>query len=434
MLDKEAKNKIAVIGLGYVGLPLAFLFLNNGFEVIGIDIDENKIKELNDCKSYLPDITNHELKKVLNKSFTVSSDYELIKEANVIIICIPTPLSGTSEPDLTYLSDVGNSLVTKLNKGQLIVLESSSYPGTTRDVLKPILEKSRLQIGKDLFLAYSPERMDPGSKKYSIKDIPKVVSGVTEECLINVVNVYSKVFNQVIKASTPEIAEMSKLLENTYRFINISFINEFSILCDLLNINVWEVIKAASTKPFGFAPFYPGPGIGGHCIPVDPLYLKWKACQVGKNSELIDAASRSKKLISDHIVQQITKLLSINGDNINNKKILICGVTYKRDTNDMRESPSLPIINSLLKKGVNISYHDPFLKNLVINEYELSSKDLTEDTLRESDCVVILTDHSTLPLNKILEHSEVVYDARNCTNGKNGRAKLFHLGGGQFLY
>jgi UDP-N-acetyl-D-glucosamine dehydrogenase len=424
----KSNKKIAVIGLGYVGLPLTFLFLNNGFEVIGIDIDENKINKINASTSEFPEITNHELKKALSsKSFQVSSNYELIKDVNAIIICVPTPLSNTSEPDLTYLQDAAERLVPKIKKGQLIVLESSSYPGTTREVLQPIIEKSGLQVGKDLYLAYSPERIDPGNKDYSIQDIPKIVSGVTDQCLKKVVDLYSNVFKRLIIASSPEIAEMSKLLENSYRFINISFINEISILCDLLKINVWEVIKVASTKPFGFAPFYPGPGIGGHCIPVDPLYLKWKAHQVGINSEFIDAANRLNKLISDHIVLQISKILS----GVNNKKIIICGVSYKKDINDMRGSSAIPIIESLLKKGANISYFDPLVHDFLLNGKPFSSIQLTENILKESDCVVILTDHSSLPIKEILEYSKIVYDTRNVTNGMNGNAKVFHLGGGE---
>jgi UDP-N-acetyl-D-glucosamine dehydrogenase len=424
----KSNKKIAVIGLGYVGLPLAFLFLNNGFEVIGIDIDENKINKINASTSEFPEITNHELKKALSsKSFQVSSNYELIKDVNAIIICVPTPLSNTAEPDLTFLQIAAERLVPRLKKGQLIVLESSTYPGTTREVLQPIIEKSGLQVGKDLYLGYSPERIDPGNKDYSIQDIPKIVSGVTDQCLKKVVDLYSNVFKRLIIASSPEIAEMSKLLENSYRFINISFINEISILCDLLKINVWEVIKVASTKPFGFAPFYPGPGIGGHCIPVDPLYLKWKAHQVGINSEFIDAANRLNKLISDHIVLQISKILS----DVNNKKIIICGVTYKKNINDMRGSPAIPIIESLLKKGANISYYDPFVDDFLLNDKPFSSIQLTENILKESDCVVILIDHSSLPIKKILTYSKVVYDTRNVTNGMYGNAKVFHLGGGE---
>ncbi|EIJ77734.1 nucleotide sugar dehydrogenase [Bacillus methanolicus] len=427
MLNVESKKKIAIIGLGYVGLPLAFLFINNGFEVIGIDIDENKIKKINTFNSYLPEIRNDELKKaILDQTFKVSSNYDLMNEVNAIILCIPTPLSVTAEPDLSYLINAADCLVPRLKKGQLIVLESSTYPGTTKDVLQPILEKSGFQIGKDLYLSYSPERMDPGSKDHSIKDIPKVVSGVTEECLTHVVDLYSKVFNHVVIASSTEIAEMSKLLENSYRFINISFINEISILCDLLKINVWEVIQTASTKPFGFTPFYPGPGIGGHCIPVDPLYLQWKACQVGGNSKFIDAAIRINKLISDHIVLQITKVLS----DVKKKKILICGVTYKKDINDLRESHAIPIIESLLQKGANISYFDPFVDELLIFDKKLTSIKLTEDALKIFDCVVILTDHSSLPIKKILEYSKIVYDTRNASNGIKGNAKVFHLGGG----
>ncbi|MCS0673867.1 nucleotide sugar dehydrogenase [Cytobacillus firmus] len=427
----EQKKKIAIIGLGYVGLPLAMLFLYQGFKVIGIDTNENKINDILNCKSYLPGISNVEIKKFINKQLEVYSNIESISEADVIIICVPTPLKKDSEPDLSYLINVGENLYSRVKKGQLIILESSTFPGTTREILQPILEKSGLKIGTDLFLAYSPERIDPGNKNYSIKDIPKIVSGMTGECLTNVFNLYSNIFNNIIKVSTPEIAEMSKLLENSYRFINISFINELAILCDLLKINVWEVIEAASTKPFGFSPFYPGPGIGGHCIPVDPLYLQWKSNQVGKTSNIISAASFSNQLVSDHILKQIVKILTLNKNSVENKKVLICGVTYKKDINDMRESPAIPIIDSLLKKGVKLSYHDPFIMELKINEQVLRSIDITKNTLKEFDCVVILTDHSSLPRSEILQFSKTVYDTRNFSNYKNINANLYLLGGGQ---
>ncbi|MCS0789191.1 nucleotide sugar dehydrogenase [Cytobacillus firmus] len=431
-MQKDTHQKIAVIGLGYVGLPLALLFLSQGFEVIGIDTDKEKIEIIKSCKSYLSELTDDELIRALNQNtFKVSSSYELLDEADVIILCIPTPLSEKAEPDLTYLIHAAESLTTHLKSGQLIILESSTYPGTTREVLLPIFEKTGLTVGKDIYLAYSPERIDPGLKEFVLKDIPKVVSGITDQCLKKAVRIYSCAFQQIIEVTSPEIAEMAKLLENSYRFINISFINEVSILCDLLKINVWEVIYASSTKPFGFTPFYPGPGIGGHCIPVDPLYLKWKINQAGENSKFIDAANQVNKQISTHIVRQIEKVVSDSESTPKNKNILICGVTYKRDVNDIRESPSLQIIEALLKKGTNVSFYDPFVDKIFINGKKLSSIKLTDESLRSADCVVILTDHSCLPIQKILDHSSVVFDTRNATSGKEGVAKVYYLGGGE---
>lgn len=429
MNKANTNRKIGVIGLGYVGLAIASLFSQNGYEVIGIDIDESKIKNIQAHKNNLPGMN---LKASnLAHLFHVYSNYEHIRDVHVIIICIPTPLSDSGVPDLSYLKAAAESLVPHLNKGQLIVLESSSYPGTTREFLKPILEKSEFQIGKDLFLAYSPERIDPGNREFTIENIPKVVSGITDKCLREAADLYSSVFNRVITAETTEIAEMSKLLENSYRYINISFINEISRLCDLLNINVWEVIEAASTKPFGFEPFYPGPGAGGHCIPIDPLYLKWKVNQIGGNSEFIEAANRENKIISEHIVQKIIQIVSFGKNQLKKKKILICGVTYKKDINDIRESPALPIMETLLNKGVDVSYHDPFVHHLTIGDLKLSSVDITEETLKEYDCVAILTDHSSLPLHKIIQNSKYVYDTKNILKGKNGKAKVFVLGDGQ---
>ena len=424
MSEAKGKLKIGVIGLGYVGLPLAFLFLNKGFEIIGIDNDKNKIKKIKNLENYLPEISNNELKRVFeNKTFTVSSDYELMKDVNVIIICLPTPLTNLDKPDLTYLTNAAECLIPILKKGHLIILESSSYPGTTREVLQSIIEKSELEVGKDIYLAYSPERLDPGNRQYVIQEIPKVVSGITDKCLDKVVDVYSKVFNKVVKVSNPEVAEMSKLLENSYRFINISFINEFSMICDLLKIDVEEVIRTAGTKPFGFVPFYPGPGIGGHCIPVDPIYLQWIASQVGGKSEFIDVANRINKQMPEYIVYKILQLLSVNQEQLINKKILLCGVTYKRDINDLRNSPAISIMKSLLNKGAEISYHDPFVKKIYIYDKEFESIELQKDNLKEFDCVVILTDHSSLPFDEILKFSKIVYNTRHYKSSINEKFK-----------
>ncbi|MGG1484196.1 nucleotide sugar dehydrogenase [Peribacillus castrilensis] len=419
-------KKVGVIGLGYVGLPLALLFVKKGFEVIGIDVNQSKIESLKQNTSYIPDVSVDQIKDAASSGkFTVSSNYQSAEMVDVIIICVPTPLTSFHEPDLSYLVDVGNSLVPHLQKGQLVILESSTYPGTTRKELLPILEKSELQVGTDLFLAYSPERIDPGNKLITVEEIPKVISGVTNQCSEQIFQLYSQVYNQVVIVSSTEAAELTKLLENTFRFINISFINEFAILCDKLNLNVWEIIQAANTKPYGFTSFFPGPGIGGHCIPVDPLYLLWVAKQSGTNSQFIEISNKLNHDIIQYIADQIE---TISSDK--NPRILIYGAAYKKDINDARESSIFPIIQRLDNSHFHVSYHDPFIPEITVNGKKMQSIPLTEEQLQLADCILILTDHSQIPIQKIIDHAKLVYDTRNITEGLTGNAKVIRLGGG----
>ncbi|ASS96793.1 UDP-N-acetyl-D-glucosamine dehydrogenase [Peribacillus simplex NBRC 15720 = DSM 1321] len=427
MLKTNSKT-VAIIGLGYVGLPLSLLFLSKNFQVVGIDLDIEKINKLEG-------LTEFQKKKVkdalIAKKFIATSNYDAVRDVDIVVICVPTPLNENGKPNLSYIIDVGNKLQKRLQKGQLIILESSSYPGTTRDVLTPILEKSGLMVGKDIFVSYSPERIDPGNLQYKIEEIPKIISGMSNECLNKAEQIYSKVFDHVIKVSSPEIAEMAKILENSYRFINISFIDEMAILCDYLKIDIWEVIESASTKPFGFSPFNPGPGIGGHCIPVDPLFLQWKLEETGMKSEFIGLAEMGNEKIQNHIVSQIEK---INDNTLVNKEILICGVTYKKDSKDIRNSPAIQIIESLLRRGATVSFYDPFINELILsNKIHLISTPITKKILNKADCVIILTDHSSLPIDNILKFSKLIYDTRNMTSNLIGEAKVIRLGGGEWL-
>ncbi|WP_242221194.1 nucleotide sugar dehydrogenase [Bacillus cereus group sp. BfR-BA-01380] len=424
---QSGKLKIGVIGLGYVGLPLALLFTQKGFQVLGIDIDQNKIESLAKGISYILDIQDEYLNQLItNGDFRVSSNYHDLKDFDVIIICVPTPLSADNTPDLSYLQTTGKKLIPWLKKDQLIILESSTYPGTTREVIQPLLEKSGLTIGKDLYLAYSPERVDPGNRAFLLEEIPKVVSGVTDSCLKNIYDLYCQIFKKVIPVSSTEVAEMTKILENSFRFINISFINEIAILCDTLKINVWEVIDAAKTKPFGYTPFFPGPGIGGHCIPIDPLYLQWKVKQNGFDTQFINLSHQINQSIPHYVVNQVQRLIQDK----ENPSILIYGVTYKKDINDLRESPAYPIIENLKALGTIVYYHDPYVNEINIAGQKMVSVPLNDQLYQKIDCIIILVDHTQIPIHEMMEKAKIIYDTRNITQGLSGKAKVFLLGAG----
>ncbi|MBS4172209.1 nucleotide sugar dehydrogenase [Bacillus sp. FJAT-49736] len=422
-------NKIAVIGQGFVGLPLSIMLVEKGFHVIGIDLDREKIASLNNSKSYIGDIDDNRLKKA-NRShrYKATSDFDVMTGVDTIIICVPTPLTEQHEPDLRYVISAGEEIQKRLQKGQLVILESSTFPGTTKEVLLPILEKSGLKVGADFFLANSPERIDPGNDKYEIDDIPKVVGGITDYCKNKVISLYQNIYHTVVPVSSTEAAELTKLLENTFRFINISFINEMAILSDHLNTNIWEVIEAAATKPYGFTPYYPGPGIGGHCIPVDPLYLQWKLEQIKTSSEFITLSDSTNRKMIDYIVTRTEELLKTYSPT-KSPNILVYGITYKKDVADTRDSPSLLIIEKLRIKGANVQYHDPFVPSIKIGEEVYTSKPLTANNLKDSDIVLILTDHTSIPLNKIIENASLIFDTRNVTNQYRNN-KIIRLGDG----
>lgn len=421
---------IAVIGLGYVGLPLALTFSQEGYRVVGVDLDMEKIQSIRLGKSYVVDIQNETLAtEVASGNFTATNDYRAIGEVDAIVVCVPTPLNEENIPDLSFLVTAGKEINKHIRKEQLIILESSTYPGTTKELLLPLLEQQGLVVGKDFYLGYSPERIDPGNHSYSFKSIPKIISGVTEACTQKVYELYSLIFDQVVTVSSTEAAELAKLLENTYRYVNISFINEFATLCDYMKINAWEVIEAASSKPYGFSKFLPGPGVGGHCIPVDPLYLQWKVQDCGLSSSFIKLSVDINSKMPAYITSQIKAHLP--SSTLNGARIFILGITYKKDINDIRESPALEIMRELIQKGCSLDYHDPFVPEITLDGVIYRSKDLSKANLVNTDCVIIATDHSQLPIKSILQHATFIYDTRNITQGLSGNAKVIRLGGGR---
>lgn len=427
--EGNEQKTVAIVGLGYVGLPLALLFVKNGFRVVGIDLDSHKIEMLHKGKSYIHEITDESIHSaVKTQRFLATSQHSAIQAAEAIIVCVPTPLTAYGTPDLSYLTEAAAQIGIRLKQGQLIVLESSTYPGTTREVLLPLLEKSGMRTGKDFFVAYSPERVDPGNEQFPLERIPKIVSGMTSHCLAKVTELYSEVFPKVHPVSTTDAAEMAKILENAYRLVNISFINEMAMICDRLNLDIWEVIGAAGTKPFGFTPFYPGPGIGGHCIPVDPSYLLWKVKQYDMNSEFISMSNAINHKMPLYVTQQLKSALSPKS--LSNSAILVYGAAYKPDIADYRESASVDLMKLLRLEGAKVYYHDPYIPKLTLGDGMLASVDLNQQMLARMDGVVIATNHSSMPIEFMLEHAKLIYDTRNSTYGKSGNAKVLRLGTG----
>ncbi|MDQ8735751.1 nucleotide sugar dehydrogenase [Paenibacillus sp. LHD-38] len=423
------QRTVAIIGQGYVGLPLALLFVKKGFHVLGIDLDRRKIEMLRKGKSYITEIPDSDIQEAISSArFTPTDQFSFMEAAEAIVICVPTPLTSYGTPDLSYLTQAAGEIGGRLQKGQLVILESSTYPGTTREVLLPVLNKTGLQVGSDFFVAYSPERVDPGNEEYPVEKIPKVVSGITPSCMGRVEELYGQLFIKVHPISSTDAAEMTKLLENSYRLINISFINELAMICDVLNLNLWEIIEAASSKPFGFKAFYPGPGIGGHCIPVDPSYLLWKIKQFGINSDFIQISNAVNHMMPLYIMRQLKQHLEQKS--LTGSRILVYGAAYKRDIADYRESASLELMHMLQIEGADVFYHDPFIPSLQLGDNKFESLELTEETLSKMDCVVIATDHSSMPLELLLEHAPLIYDTRNVTRSLKGKAKIVRLGGG----
>jgi len=411
--NKIAKktSKVAVIGLGYVGLPIALEFAKKGLEVFGIENDSDRLNKLKKGISYISDVDKKQIKRVLNNhKLRVDKDTKSLRVADVIIVCVPTPLRKTRIPNISYIMKAARTIGRNLKGPTLIVLESTTYPGTTRDIIKPILEKNGFHEGRDFFLAFSPERIDPGNKKYRLTNVPKLVGGTNKEATKLAHTLYSKIIKKVIAVSSAETAEIVKLLENTFRIVNIGLANEFAMVCNRFNINVWEVIEAAKTKPFGFMPFYPGPGIGGHCIPADPLYLSWKAKKLGFKTKMIDLASEVNSFMPTYVAERIKAVL---GNDIRRAKILILGVTYKSDVKDLRESPALVIIELLEKKGAKISYSDPYIPYLAINGINLKSTKLSKAHLEKQDCVILVADHKLFNYKYIARHSRKILDTRN---------------------
>lgn len=417
--DKTAR--VGIIGMGYVGLPLAVEFANAGFNVTGLDVDAERIGILKSGRSYIPDVPSEAVLDLIKKGrFNPTTDPGLLKTMDTITICVPTPLRKTKDPDLSFVMNSVEGIRRSLRAGQLIILESTTYPGTTDEMILPVLEETGLKVGKDFFLAFSPERVDPGNKQYNTRNTPKIVGGVTPDCTRLACLLYEQAVEKVIPVSSTRVAETVKLLENTFRSVNIGLVNEIALMSYKLGINVWEVIDAAATKPFGFLPFYPGPGIGGHCIPIDPFYLSWKARQSGFEARFIDLAGQINSRMPEYVVEKITEALNHHGKCLKGSRMLIVGVAYKKDINDVRESPALDIISLLIRRGVQITYHDPFVPALQIEGAEQRSKDLTRETLEGQDCVVIVTNHTDLDYANIVKSSKLIMDTRNALKGFNG--------------
>ena len=437
-LITEKGARVGVVGLGYVGLPLVVEFARGGFNALGFEVDGNKAATINAGESYIGDIASGIVKQLVEgKRLRATTDFDHLKDCDAVIICVPTPLRKTKEPDISYIMAAAEEIKQRLRRGQLIILESTTYPGTTDEVLLPMFEETGLKLDEDFLLAFSPERVDPGNAQFQTANIPKVVGGVTEDSTVAAAHLYSHIVKDVYAVSSARVAEAAKLLENTFRAVNIGMANEMARLCYALNIDTWEVIRAAATKPFGFMPFYPGPGIGGHCIPLDPHYLSWKARQHGFDSRFIGLAEEVNSRMPEHVIQLVSDGLNDDHKSMNGARVLVLGVAYKRDIDDVRESPALSIIDRLRSKGCEVSYHDPFVKHISLEDAHteggsepLSSVALSDEEVSAADCVVIVTDHSQIDYVRVVNLAPLVVDTRNALNGdvrKGSRARIIRL-------
>ncbi|HUV78634.1 MAG TPA: nucleotide sugar dehydrogenase [Desulfobacterales bacterium] len=425
---EQKTARIGIIGLGYVGLPLALHFGKKGFHVIGFDLDSRKIDKILHGESYIKHIPADAIREMTDeKRFDVTIDFSRLKETDCILICVPTPLSDKMEPDLSYLLETTETIANNLRTGQLIVLESTTYPGTTEEMLLPRLESHDMKVGEDFFLAFSPEREDPGNKEFTATNIPKVVGGVTPSCLEVASAIYNTI-TRVVPVSTTQAAELTKLLENTFRSVNIALVNELKILAHKMGIDLFEVIHAASTKPFGYTPFYPGPGLGGHCIPIDPFYLAWKAKEYDFSTRFIQLAGEINVSMPYYVIEKTVEALNNKRKSINGSNILILGIAYKKDIDDDRESPGYAIMKILLEKGAILKYNDPWIPKLHTTRkynFQMESTPITPDLLAKMDAVIIVTDHSDYDYAEIVKHSNLVIDTRNATKGiKGAREKI----------
>lgn len=439
VLAKTLKEKIlahsatvGVIGLGYVGLPLAVEKGKVGFKVIGFDINAARVARVNAGDNYIGDVKDEELQELTQKGAIVATtEYDRLSECDVVVICVPTPLTITRDPDISYIEASTVQIAKYLKPGQLITLESTTYPGTTEEVILPLLEKNGLKVGKDFFLAFSPERVDPGNKRFSTHNTSKVVGGMTPVCLEVAYTFYAQTIVNVVPVSSPAAAELTKVFENTYRAVNIALVNELMLLCDRMGIDIWEVVEAAGTKPFGIQTFWPGPGVGGHCIPIDPFYLTWKAREYDFHTRFIELAGEINVEVSYHVINKIIRALNDENKSLKDAKILVLGVAYKKDIDDVRESPALKIMELLRKNGANISYHDPYIS--VIEPHggstmHLESTELTDETLAATDCVLILTDHSAVDYQRVVDNAKLVVDTRNATKEvEHNREKIVKI-------
>ncbi|MBU0503818.1 MAG: nucleotide sugar dehydrogenase [Candidatus Omnitrophica bacterium] len=412
------KLKIAVVGLGYVGLPLAVEFAKKGFSVLGIDVDKDRIAWISQKKSYITDVPTSDLREIIkNGKFRAESGFSSLKNIDAILICVPTPLKRKNHPNISFIKSAVKGISEHFKKDCLVILESTTYPGTTEEVILPLLEVHGRKHGKDFYLCFSPERIDPGNLKYPVNKIPKVIGGVTLKATRLGALVYGSIVKQVVPVSSPRVAETVKLLENTFRLINIGLIDEMAMMANKMNIDIWEVVDAAKTKPFGFMPFYPGPGVGGHCIPKDPLYLYWKAKKFGFKSSFIKLASGVIRHMPVYVVGRVKEILNQKGVKLNQAKILVIGATYKKDIKDLRQSPPLDIIEILKKEAGSVAYYDPLIPYLQFKDINLKSVDLKSGKLNGFDCAIIATDHTNVDYGMILENSRVIFDSRNVYKG-----------------
>ncbi len=422
---------VAVVGLGYVGLPLVVEHARSGFQVIGLDDNPVKVDKVNRGENYIGDVSDSDLRRLVDEGrLTATTDYHDLTEADVIIICVPTPLTVNKEPDLSYIISVADKVRTIMRPGQLVVLESTTYPGTTEEVLEPILETSGLTVGREFFLAFSPERVNPSDEVFKTHNTPKLVGGVTAQCRSVAQTLYASSISDVIPVSSPRVAELSKVFENTYRAVNIALVNELALLCDRMGLSVWEVLEAAKTKPFGIQIFEPGPGVGGHCIPLDPFYLSWKAREYDFSTRFIELAGEINLRMPYFVLDKIGRALNARERSIKGSRILLLGIAYKKDINDERESPALKVFELLEEAGAIVSYHDPYVARVKPHTFfsrEIRSIPLAAETLTRQDCVVITTDHSHLDYQWIVDHSRLVVDSRNATKAVTGNRERIVL-------
>ena len=428
---RSRRARTGVVGLGYVGLPLAVELGKAGFHATGIDLDARKVQAIDEGRSYIPDVATADVQALRSQGrLDATTDFAIVRELDTINICVPTPLRKTKDPDMSYIVSAVEGIAKHLHPGMLIVLESTTYPGTTDEVVQPMLEATGLKAGEDFFLAFSPERVDPGNPTFQTHNVPKVVGGFTPTCSALAADLYGSAIETIVPVSSTRVAEMVKLLENTFRAVNIGLVNELALMCDRMNIDVWEVVDAAKTKPFGFMAFYPGPGLGGHCIPIDPFYLSWKAKQTGFDPRFIELAGHINGGMPHYVVEKVADALNTRRKAINGSKILIAGVAYKRDIDDMRESPALDVMGLLLARGADVSYADPYVPEVHGREwaggYDIRAVDLTRGSIGQYDCVVIITDHKAFDYNAIVAEAEVVVDTRNAI--KKPQPHVFKLG------
>lgn len=406
------KSKIAIIGMGYVGLPLSLRFVECGFDVIGFDVDNDKINALNDGISYIAHIPSQKVLEANSKGFKASYDFSEASKCDAIIMCVPTPLTNHREPDISYITSSMDFLEPHLREGHIISLESTTYPGTCEEIIAPRIESLGLVLGESAFLVYSPEREDPGNKNFNVNSIPKIIGGHTKECLEVGMALYQSAIASLIPVKSTKVAEMTKLLENIHRAVNIGFINEMKVVANIMGIDIYDVVNAADSKPFGFTAYYPGPGIGGHCIPIDPFYLSWKAKEFGLNTRFIELAGEVNSYMPDYVCQKVTFALNKFAKSVNKSKVLILGVAYKKHVDDMRESPSLEVMKNLKDKGADVYFSDPYIKSVKNKFINTKSVEITEDLLKSFDLVILLTDHDEFDYNLILNSSKIIVDSR----------------------